>query len=269
MDLQKIKETGLRAASLAAQALVETRASGSLGIEYKSGENDLVTKADLESERRILEVLNTEFPEHRILSEESQSEDISKSYLEGPLWIIDPVDGTTNYAHGLDQCCVSIGFANQGKILFGVVACPFLDSTYYAVKNEGAFKNNIRINVSNRPSLGNSLIATGFPYDKEVGKTQVPLFKKVYEQCSDIRRIGSAALDICYVAEGKLDAYYERVKPWDIAAGRLIAEEAGAKIAWHTKVNNNPYEEYEFNGQNIVISTPEIFKDLLDLLSGS
>jgi myo-inositol-1(or 4)-monophosphatase len=194
-------------------------------VKYK-GEVDIVTKADEDAERAIKEVLQETFPDYGMLAEEG-------GRLEGEgdsRWIVDPLDGTTNYAHGLPFFSISIALERNSEVVLGVVHDPTADETYTAERGSGAFLNGEPIGVSDTDELIRALLATGFLYDRDEVPQALDIFGQFAMSTQSIRRLGSAALDLCYVAVGRLDGYYERgIKAWDIAAGVLILREAGGK----------------------------------------
>jgi len=193
------------------------------------GSTDLVTEMDKRSEALLLESIQREFPEHSIYSEESGQLNGQKSGR----WYIDPIDGTVNYAHGVPVFTVSIAYAEAGELLFGVVYDPLREETFSAQKGKGAFLNGAAIKVAQADRLIDALLATGFPYnlDKGFKPDNLDLFAAFARRARGLRRLGSAALDLCYVAAGRFDGYWELVvHPYDIAAGALIASEAGAVV---------------------------------------
>jgi myo-inositol-1(or 4)-monophosphatase len=195
-------------------------------IEYK-GEVDLVTEVDEQAERVIREILLGAFPSYGMLAEEGGR----LSGEEDARWIVDPLDGTTNYAHGLPIFAVSIALERAEEVVLGVVHDPIREETYVAEPGRGAALNGEPIKVSDTDELIQALIATGFPYDREKMPEALELFGRFVALTRGVRRLGSTALDLCYVAFGRLDGYYERgIWPWDIAAGSLILEEAGGKV---------------------------------------
>jgi myo-inositol-1(or 4)-monophosphatase len=193
----------------------------------KKGEFNLVTEIDKASEKAALGVILKRFPDHSILAEESPAVKGS-----GGRWIIDPIDGTTNFAHGFPVVSVSIGFELDGKLLMGGVLDPTRDELFFAERGRGAFLNGRRIRVSKAKTLADSLVVTGFPYDRKKNpEVYLSLLRAFLTRVQCIRRTGSAALDLCYVASGRFDAYYEmKLNPWDKAAGMVVAEEAGARL---------------------------------------
>jgi myo-inositol-1(or 4)-monophosphatase len=195
-------------------------------IRYK-GEVDLVTEVDEQAEQVIREILLGAFPAHGMLAEEGGA----LVGEEDARWIVDPLDGTTNYAHGLPIFCVSISLERAGEVVLGVVHDPIREEAYVAERGGGATLNGEPIRVSDTEELIQALIATGFPYDRPKIPEALKLFGRFAAITRGMRRLGSTALDLCYVASGRLDGYYERgIWAWDIAAGSLILEEAGGKV---------------------------------------
>lgn len=229
---------------------------------YKKG-SELVTDADVAVDRLISERLESHFPGETRLSEEI-APDRETLGQGGPLWIVDPIDGTVNFARGLPHVAVSIAWALDGKVQIGVVHAPFLDETFTAIRGDGAQRNGQRIRTSLASKLERSLIATGFPYRLEGRTPLLRRFAAVMQQCQDARRCGSAALDLCNVASGRVDAYYESVSPWDFAAGLLIARESGARTGHvYPCPKGIPEELY---GEHIVAAAPDIYAALRKLL---
>lgn len=253
--------TGL--AKQAGRKVLDHRSSKPMTIEYKDS-IEMVTSADLEADRFICSEIARRFPSHRILSEESAPDLEDSRAIYEPLWIIDPIDGTVNYAYRHYQVAVSIAYAEGGAVHAGTVHCPSLDETFNAAKGKGAWLNGKEISASSPIDLKSSLIATGFPYDKSMVFPLVTKLHKVLEHCRDIRRTGSAALDICWVAVGRLDGFYENLKPWDQAAASLIATEAGAgRGRWGPSTSNLPDD---IDGANLVVASDNIIKELIALL---
>lgn len=227
-------------------------------IQYK-GEIDLVTEADHASEKFLLNEIASKFSGGHILTEETGS--IAGSNED--LWFIDPLDGTVNYAHHIPIFCVSIGFALNGKMSHAAVYDPLLDEMYTAERGKGAFLNGKKIQVSKTTELGKSLLVTGFPYDTwNTAQDNFKYFERLGKKTQGVRRLGSAALDGCYVAAGRFDAFWEfKLKPWDIAAAGLICEEAGAKV---TAVDGR--DDYLSAPLSILASTPGIYGQLKEQL---
>ena len=198
-------------------------------IAYK-GAIDLVTSVDRESERKIVEIIQRHFSDHSILAEEETKIESRQSEYR---WIIDPLDGTTNFAHGYPQFCVSIALERSGEVILGFVDDPIRRERFSAVRQQGATLNGKPIRTSAANELDKSLLATGFPYDqREHADFYLSYFRAFMTRSQGIRRGGSAALDLCYVACGRLDGFWElKLKPWDTAAGALIVSEAGGKLS--------------------------------------
>ncbi len=197
-------------------------------IEQKGGEErNLVTEVDKRSEEIIVELIKKHFPSHEILAEERGSQGSSKTK-----WIIDPLDGTTNFTHGLPVFCVSIGVEHEGEIICGVIYDPNLDEMFTAEKGKGAFLNGKRIRVSQTQTLNKSLLVTGFPYNIiENPNHAVERFVNFLMKAQAVRRVGSAAIDLAYIACGRYDGFWEvALNPWDMAAGMLLVQEAGGKV---------------------------------------
>jgi myo-inositol-1(or 4)-monophosphatase len=193
----------------------------------KKDEFNLVTEIDKASEAAALRVILKRFPDHSILAEESPAVEGS-----GCRWIIDPIDGTTNFAHGFPIVSVSIAFERDGRLEMGAVLDPTRNELFFGERGRGAFLNGKRIRVSKVKTLSDSLVVTGFPYDRKKNpEDYLNLLRAFLTKVQCIRRTGSAAMDLCYVAAGRFDGYYEmKLNPWDKAAGMLIAAEAGGKL---------------------------------------
>ena len=224
-------------------------------IKYKKGDSNLVTNVDHEVEALILKEINHNFPKHSILAEESGTHKKNPIYK----WFIDPIDGTTNFAHRYPCFCISIAFAKNSELEFGLIKNPLTGELYSARKNKGAKLNKEKITVSKIKHLKESLLVTGFPYDKRTSKmNNLNNFSKLTLITQGVRRDGSAALDLCYVASGKVDGFWElKLSPWDVAAGVLILKEAGGKI---TNFKGNSYDIYS---NKIVATNGFIHKELL------
>ncbi|NWN82749.1 MAG: inositol monophosphatase [Halomonas sp.] len=246
----------------AGEHIRQARDHQDFGHRYKAGE-ELVTDIDVAVDRLIRDRLDAAFHGEARLSEEL-SPDRRALAVEGPLWVVDPIDGTVNFAHGLAHVAVSIAWLEHGETRIGVVHAPFLGETYTAIRGEGAWRNDLPIHASRRKELSRSLVATGFPYRRD---SRPPLMRRlgaVLDHCQDVRRNGSAALDLCDVACGRLDAYYESVSPWDFAAGWLIAGEAGARTGHlYPCPEGIPAALY---GENLLVSSPGIHAELGELL---
>lgn len=202
-----------------------------VSIEQK-GRNDFVTEVDRTAEAAVIQTIHRVYPEHSILAEESGITAGRKGGTEVE-WIIDPIDGTTNYIHQFPQFCVSIGIRERGQLEHGVVYNPFSQELYTASRGRGAQLDGRKIRVSNKAKLDGALIATGFPFKSHQDfDAYLPMFAAVVKQTRDVRRAGSAALDLAFVAAGRLDGFFEfGLQVWDIAAGTLLVREAGGIVA--------------------------------------
>lgn len=226
-------------------------------IGYK-GVINLVTEADRLSEDAIVKIIRKNFPEHNILTEESKGYERKSEYK----WIIDPLDGTTNYAHGFPVYCVSIALEKEEEIILGVVYNPVLKELFVAEKNKGVFLNGKRIYVSKTKELSKSLLATGFPYDIRESKiNNLDHFKNFTLRSQAIRRAGSAALDLCYLAKGIFDGFWElKLSPWDTAAGILMVKEAGGEVTDFCGKNFSIYRK------NILATNGKIHSQMINVL---
>lgn len=259
MMRNKVRETAIETIRRAG-GLLKENLGRARSIEFK-GAIDLVTEADRASEDLIMGEIRKAFPGHGILTEESP-EVVKDSPFK---WIIDPLDGTTNYSHGFPFFCVSIAFEEEGAIVFGAVYDPMLDELYTAEKGRGASLNGEKIKVSSTGSLDRSLLATGFPYDLRVADdNNLDHFSAFSLRAQAIRRAGSAALDLCYTASGRFDGYWEmKLRPWDVAAGALIVEEAGGRV---TGFGGGPFSIY---GKECLASNGLIHERMIKVLKGA
>jgi myo-inositol-1(or 4)-monophosphatase len=257
MNLDHIKRIAITAARNGAEVLQSY--FGRVFAVTKKSAIDLVTEADTESEKRIIATIRSNFPDHAILAEESGHTDGDSEHI----WLIDPLDGTTNFAHGMPIYAVSIALALRGRIVMGIVLNPATGELFAATEGCGAQLNGRAIRVSQIASVSESLLATGFPYDfRNLVKPVMTRLRSCAAASQGVRRIGSAALDLCYVACGRFEGFWEeRLKPWDTAAGYLIAAEAGAMV---TNFQNQPYS---LDHQDILASNGRIHNDMLALLA--
>lgn len=229
---------------------------------HKKGPIDLVTSADLSAERAFRTLVAERFPDHAVLGEE-QSQAGRPMPSSGRRWIVDPLDGTTNFAHGLALFCVSIALEVEGRIEIGVVYDPMGEELFVAERGEGARLNGQPIHVSARGALIDALLCTGFPYSiRERRQRQVEVFSGFLGRARAVRRLGSAALDLCYVAAGRFDGFWEeQLHPWDIAAGALIVQEAGGTV---TDYSDHPVDLF---GGQIVVSNGLLHQDMLGVIA--
>lgn len=209
------------------------------GYKQKSSLSDLVTVADQESEDAVISILKKEFPDHSFLAEESGLNEMDSEYM----WIIDPLDGTTNFAHQYPVVAVSIALFHKGSPVLGIVYNPITNELYEAEKGKGAFLNGHKLSVSPVKELTKSLLATGFAYDRlKTPETNYKEFTHFTNLTQGVRRAGSAALDLAYVASGRLEGYWERgIQAWDMAAGMLLVTEAGGQV---TTYDGSPVDIY-------------------------
>jgi myo-inositol-1(or 4)-monophosphatase len=216
------------AAAIRAGALLRARVGERQEIDTKSTDVDLVTRSDRDAERLIVDAIQAAFPDHGIIAEESGAHPTR----DGHRWYVDPLDGTTNFAHGYPHFAVSIALARDDEVILGVVHDPLRGETFSARRGAGARLNGAPVVVSPTTELGRALLATGFPYDRGRRAAEYVAFvAEALRRAQDVRRGGSAALDLCWVACGRVDGFWEwKLKPWDVAAGRLIVEEAGGRV---------------------------------------
>ena len=236
-----------------------TRASediGSLTINDK-GYNDFVTEVDLASETEIIRVLKASYPDHAFLGEET-----GLSHQADNIWIIDPLDGTTNFLHGFPQYCISIALEEKGEITQAVIYDPNRNDLFTATKGQGAYLNQRRMRVSNKSKLKESILGTGFPFrDFQHLPVYLKIFEEVVRGTSGIRRPGSAALDLAYVAAGWFDGFFEiNLSKWDIAAGGLLVTEAGGIVSDFSE------KDGWLESGNIVATNPKIYDPLIKII---
>ena len=254
-----IKNTLLRAIDAGAAEL-RRYFNGSFTISSKESINDLVTDADHASERAIIKIIQDKHPDHFILSEETGSVQTNSKTK----WIIDPIDGTINFANGIPICCVSIGVEQDGEMLMGAVFNPFMNELFFAEKGKGATLHEKPIKVSDKDNLLTSCLVTGFPYQYlDVANGPLEIFEKLIRKSIPVRRLGSAALDLCWTAAGRFDGFYEhKLQAWDSAAGYIIVQEAGGVVTDLKGDKFNPYQP------GIIASNGKIHDQLLALMKG-
>ncbi|TVP45763.1 MAG: inositol monophosphatase [Halomonas sp.] len=252
----------IKIAEEAGQMIINAREQQGFSQRLKK-DNELVTDVDVAVDKLISQRLEEHFPGEARLSEELAPE--SALHVEAPqLWVVDPIDGTVNFAQGLRHVAVSIGWMEDGVAKVGVVHAPFLGETFSAAEGCGSFCNGHPIKPSDADVLGSTLVGTGFPYRKEARKRLLKRLDAVLTHCQDIRRNGAAALDICDVACGRLDAYYETVSPWDFVAGWVIAREAGASVGHLYQVPSSvPVDLYP---DNLLVTAPGVHDAMRQLL---
>jgi myo-inositol-1(or 4)-monophosphatase len=241
----------------------QEREHATLALNYKD-HRELVTSADVKADEWVRAKIQERFPAHHILSEELAPDYADASQFQRDLWIVDPIDGTVNYSRQHYQAAVSLAFAAGGQVRVAAVYCPFLDELFHAVQGQGAFLNDQPIRVNADADLPAALIATGFPYHRENVDQLMRRLKAMLMRCGDVRRLGAAALDICWVAMGRMDGFYETLSPWDFAAAQLIAREAGAELGHIGDVPaTTPAELY---GEDLIVASPAIFAEMQNIL---
>jgi myo-inositol-1(or 4)-monophosphatase len=251
--LEFAKETARQAGQLLKEGL-----SGPREIRYK-GAIDLVTEMDVASEKLILDAIRANYPDHAILAEESGRSDQDNATYR---WVVDPLDGTTNYAHGLPLFCVSIGLEKDGEPYLGVIYVPMLDELYWAETGQGAYLNGQKLHVSTTDDLGKSLLVTGFPYDVRVKSDNLVHFSNFLLSAQAVRRLGSAATDLAWVAAGRFDGFWEpRLGAWDMCAGTVLVREAGGRV---TSYDGGPFSIYE---KQILASNGHVHAAMMDVLA--
>lgn len=258
LDLDAVLDTARRAA-FAGGAVLKRGFDQEKQITLK-GFADPVTQFDKESESEIVQTIQRDFPEHSILTEEELSRDNSSPTC----WIIDPLDGTVNFTHRIPYICVSIAVEHQGELVLGIIYNPILDEFYEAVQGRGAILNGHPIRVSEVSDIGQSLLATGFPYHRQ-GRLEYLLqpLRRVIMDFQGFRRLGSAAMDLAYVACGKCEGFYEEgLQPWDTAAGTVLVREAGGLVSAYGGETFSPYQK------TILASNPSIHPVLAEITQG-
>ena len=244
-----------------AGSLLAARFGHSLRISNKS-ELDLVTESDLASERLIIDRIKTHYPRHAILAEESGTSSPANDSAPEWRWVIDPLDGTTNYAHGYPCFCVSMGLEHHGRLQLGVIYDPIRDEMFSAERGAGASLNGKRIQVSRNRNLSSALLCTGFPYDVRERSEFARHFTNFIMNAQGVRRDGAAALDLAYVAAGRFDGFWEEgLRPWDVAAGVLMIEEAGGRVS------NYQGEPFNIHTPPILASNGLIHEQMMQVLA--
>ncbi|MEN9723188.1 MAG: hypothetical protein RJB38_1174 [Pseudomonadota bacterium] len=257
-DLKTLQLATIHASHAAGKVLL--RYFGKTFDVREKDQAGLVTNADLEAEQAALKVLKRSRPDFGFLAEESGA---SQQTTQGR-WILDPLDGTTNFVHGFPMFCVSIAAEWQGVVVAGAIYHPVLQETYWAVRGQGAFLGKSRLHVSKTRKLRDSLLTTGFTYRKDELPLEMRPFESLSKVVRAIRRPGSAALDLAYTARGVFDGFWERnLSPWDVAAGALLVEEAGGKV---TDFSNRPFS---ISGREILATNRSLHPQLIKELQGS
>lgn len=228
-------------------------------ISNKEGINNLVTEADHAAEKAILDVIRSRFPGHQVLAEETGAVVVDSAYK----WIIDPIDGTVNFAHGIPLNCVSIAIEHNGEVVLAAVYNPHLHEFFLAEKSKGATLNDKPIQVSAETSAAKACLVTGFPYTYiNMPNGPLEIFERFIRKGVPVRRLGSAAIDLCWVAAGRFDGFYEhKLEPWDSAAGYLIVEEAGGRV---TDFEGNPFSVYQ---HRVLATNGKIHAEMLEVIN--
>ena len=255
MNIDRLKQIALDAGKIVKEGYASHKEVSHKGVV------DLVTEFDVKTEAFIIDQIKKAFPDYTLVGEESHQ----GSYHYDKAIYIDPIDGTTNFVHGIPHLAISLGVWEQGKPTHAIVFNPILEELFWSVEGEGAFCNGQRLKVSTQSKLQNALIATGFPYAKVNAGIEyqwvINCMTNLLPHIQDIRRLGAASIDLCYLAQGKVEAFYEiDLKPWDVAAGILIVQEAGGKIS---NVDNKPFD---FDDKSIVASNGKVHQELMKYL---
>jgi myo-inositol-1(or 4)-monophosphatase len=234
-----LKSTLIKAVEAGARVM-QNYFEGEFKISNKEGVNNLVTEADIASETAIIDVIRESYPDHFILSEEVGEIIMDSEYK----WIIDPIDGTVNFANGIPLCCVSIGLEKNGEVIMGAVYNPMYKEFFFAQRGFGATLNDKKLKVSNKDEVDSACLVTGFPYTYlDMANGPLQIFDKFIRRGIPVRRLGSAAIDLCWVAAGRFDGFYEhKLQAWDSAAGTLMVTEAGGRV---TDFNGEKYSLYQ------------------------
>ena len=250
--LELAKESALEAGKIITENFGER-----IEIGHK-GKYDLVTKMDMRSEKYIVDSINERFPDHDIVTEETDLEKTGSEYV----WYIDPISGTTNYAHSLPVFSVSVGLTYQGEVIVGAANDPLREELFYASKGNGAYLNDEKLHVSDVDKLKDAVLGTSFPYDEDERKVNLKYFNKLMPNVQGLRRSGSVAVDLPHVACGRMDGFWAiHLKPWDLAAGKLIVQEAGGKV---TKLDG---DEHNVKDSYIIATNGKIHDEMIEVLN--
>jgi myo-inositol-1(or 4)-monophosphatase len=257
--MEQLKEVLLEATKEAG-FIIQTHFQGQFVIESKEGINNLVTEVDRLSEDKIITTIKKYFPDHSIISEESGEEKQDSPYQ----WIIDPIDGTVNFAHGIPICCVSIALKKDDDLILGAVCNPMMNELFFAERGKGATLNGMPISVSKKSDFRKACLVTGFPYKwPETKEHPIKVFERFVLEGLPVRRLGSAAIDLCWVACGRFDGFWEyNLSSWDVAAGYLLVEEAGGRIT------NFEGEAYSVFDKQTLATNGYIHEEMLSRIKG-
>ncbi len=268
-DLRELTDTALRVARAGGAAIVRTRGDDRSGAraDSKGIRRDLITASDRASEEAVVSGILEAYPDHAVIAEEGALTPQGRVSSDSEfVWIVDPLDGTTNFVHGLPYFCVSVALVRAGVPSVGVAHAPDLGVTYHAHRGGGAFRNDAPIRVSETTALADALLATGFSYvrDEPGNDDNVARLGRALHACRDLRRHGSAELDLCMTADGHFDAYWELyLSPWDVAAGSVVVREAGGRV---TDLTGG--DDWLF-GQNILASNGALHDAVLGVVGGA
>ncbi|MBL7054357.1 inositol monophosphatase [Candidatus Woesearchaeota archaeon] len=251
-----MKQTAIKAAKVAGKVMLDNY--GNIGkISFKESKKSLLTQIDLKSEKAIIETIKKKFPGHNIISEESGTQNQNSEYS----WIIDPIDGTTNYAQNIPNFCVSIALAKNKKVILGVVYEPLRKELFFAEKGKGAFLNKKKIKVSDKKNMDDAIFGFSIPSETQVSVNTLHRIAEIFPLVRGIRNSGSAALNLCSVACGRYDSYFSKfINSWDVAAGFLIVEEAGGQV---TDLKN---KLWDISKKQIAASNKKLHDKVLNLL---
>lgn len=256
--MAELKEV-LMEATREAGKIIQHYFNGSFQVDNKEGINNLVTEVDKHSEKKIIEIIKQHYPNHSIISEE-----VGELMQDSPYqWIIDPIDGTVNFAHSIPICCVSIALKHNDDLLYGTVYNPMMNELFFAEKGKGAYLNDKPISVSSKSDFRKACLVTGFPYKWPAAQSEHPIrvFERFILEGLPVRRLGSAAIDLCWVACGRFDGFWEyNLSSWDVAAGYLIVQEAGGRI---TNFEGAPYSVFD---KQTLATNGRIHEDMLRLI---
>jgi myo-inositol-1(or 4)-monophosphatase len=256
-SLAQCRETAIAAAETAG-AIIRQGFGTNHNLRFKKSHSDLLTEFDPRAEAEIVRVIRASFPDHEIVAEEGSTGGVHADYR----WYVDPIDGTTNFAHGYPLVCTSIGLEQKGELVLGVIYAPMLNEMFIGVKGQGATLNGKPIHVSETPTLRRSLLATGFPYDPEQVGNNISRFVAFLHLAQGLRRDGCAGLNLCSVAMGRFDGFWEYgFGYWDMAAGSVIIREAGGSV---TLPDGSPLTGVS---HNLVASNGLIHAEILEVLA--
>jgi myo-inositol-1(or 4)-monophosphatase len=257
------KEFAVLQECLQTAARIIRRHFGKVEYELKSKAN-LVTMADVAVQKAVLSILRKNFPQHDFLAEEDGLKNTGSQYT----WVLDPIDGTTNFAHGFPQCSISLALFYKNEPVLGGVFNPITNELFLAQKGKGATLNGKKIHVSQTKKIADSLLITGFPYNRfDRMEDLIKRFSLFLNASHDVRRLGSAALDLCWVAAGRADGYWEdNLNPWDVAAGTLILQEAGGKV---TGYDGKKFKKIKDYGSKMLASNGKIHNQMLEIIRQS